>query len=327
MAKIIESSAPGKVILHGEHAVVFGKNAVAVSVDLRTKVKITLDNDSQDVHLKLNDFEWETKWSLSELINAHTEIGKTNLEFCDSFVAKCEKLVQNGFREETVDSVRAFLFLYFGLSDVYCSSKLRAMNVSICSSLPIGAGLGSSAAFSVSLTGALFRAFNVDASPETVSKTAFQVERMFHGKPSGIDNSICTFGGALLFKSGSVIEQVTDADVIPILLVYTNVKRNTKNLVKSTTERREKFSDVMNNIMNAIDAISLLAWKHIRNKDNTINVETLVEINQHLLNGIGAGHPSIDVIVEMAKKYGFRAKLTGAGGGGTVIVHLSKGNL
>jgi len=290
-------------------------------------VKLQLTSDTQTVVLKLTDFNFETKWSFTELLNAQKYFGKCTLEYNDSVSTKFNALLNTDLMtvNEASDSVRAFLFLYFGLSDTHCDSKLVAMNVTVSSSLPVGAGLGSSAAFSVSLTGALFRAFNIEESLENISKLAFQVERMFHGKPSGIDNSICTFGGALLFNNGSIVEKIIATDIIPILLVHTKVRRNTKNLVKNTSERREKYSDVMNNIMNAIDAISLLAWKHIRGKDSSTDVETLVEINQHLLNSIGAGHPSIDCIVALAKKYGFNAKLTGAGGGGTVIVYLSKG--
>lgn len=134
------------------------------------------------------------------------------------------------------------VFRTFALSS---SSKFRAVTVTVNSEFPVGAGLGSSAAFSVALTGAVFRAFgggNEDS--QLVSNWAFQCERLFHGKPSGIDNSICTFGGAILFKEGKIVQRLSSAEVpqLPVILVYTNVRRNTKVLVESATKRRENVS-------------------------------------------------------------------------------------
>ncbi|RWS12950.1 mevalonate kinase-like protein [Dinothrombium tinctorium] len=326
MAKVISSSAPGKVILHGEHAVVFGKNAVAVSVDLKTTVEIKSDPNSAFVMLNLIDFKCETKWPLTDFVEFGIEHPSCSLEFSDDISLKFEKMLKNASRKEAIDSICAFLFLYFGLSDKYCKSKRIPLNVYVSSLLPVGAGLGSSAAFSVSLTGALVKIFDLEESLDFISQTAYQVERIFHGRPSGIDNSICTYGGAILFKNGTIQEHVKRSNLIPIILVYTNVPRNTKKLVKLTSDRKQKYADVVNNIMNAIDSISLMAWKYIKGENVSYEIETLVEMNQHLLNSIGAGHSSIDRVVNIAKNYEFQAKLTGAGGGGTVIIHLPRGN-
>jgi mevalonate kinase len=154
-----------------------------------------------------------------------------------------------------------------------------------------------------------------------VSDWAYQCERMFHGRPSGIDNSICTFGGAILFKEGKVVEQKLDVPQIPIILVYTNVRRNTKVLVESATRRRENFPKVISGTMDAIDAISRAAWDSL--SDPVLNHDRyslLIDMNQHLLNVLGAGHDSIDQVVRIAKKYGCATKLTGAGGGGCVFI-------
>ncbi|RWS12679.1 mevalonate kinase-like protein [Dinothrombium tinctorium] len=303
MAKVISSSAPGKVILHGEHAVVFGKNAVAVSVDLKTTVEIKSDPNSAFVMLNLIDFKCETKWPLTDFVEFGIEHPSCSLEFSDDISLKFEKMLKNASRKEAIDSICAFLFLYFGLSDKYCKSKRIPLNVYVSSLLPVGAGLGSSAAFSVSLTGALVKIFDLEESLDFISQTAYQVERIFHGRPSGIDNSICTYGGAILFKNGTIQEHVKRSNLIPIIL----------------------YADVVNNIMNAIDSISLMAWKYIKGENVSYEIETLVEMNQHLLNSIGAGHSSIDRVVNIAKNYEFQAKLTGAGGGGTVIIHLPRG--
>lgn len=186
--------------------------------------------------------------------------------------------------------------------------------------------MGSSASFSVSLTAALLKAFDVlNLTKELVSKWSFECEKLFHGKPSGIDNSICTYGGAILFKNGQIIEQLNELKSFDIILVYTNVARNTKELVAKTSSRLAQFPEIMDNILDAIDKISLTQWSQIKNDDYN-KIQTLVTINQNLLNSIGAGHEAIDDIVKIANEFDLAAKLTGAGGGGTVFI-LPKPNI
>lgn len=147
----------------------------------------------------------------------------------------------SGLDPAVEQAIRAFLYLYLGLS--YMSDKWLAVDVYVESQFPSGAGLGSSAAFSVSLTAALAKAIT-GCAPErqSISDWAFKCEHIFHGKPSGIDNSICTFGGALLFQAAKVVEVLHDMKRLPALLVYTNVTRNTKLLVESVMRRRERVS-------------------------------------------------------------------------------------
>lgn len=150
-------------------------------------------------------------------------------------------MTPSGLTPALVQAVRAFLYLYLGLTNK--ASVWPALNVQVGSEFPHGAGLGSSAAFSVSLTAALMQAVT-GRTPDkkTVSDWAFRCEHIFHGSPSGIDNSICSFGGAILFQKGTIVEQVSDMKAPPALLVHTNVTRNTKLLVESVTRRRERVS-------------------------------------------------------------------------------------
>lgn len=136
-------------------------------------------------------------------------------------------------------AVKAFLYLYIGMAKKYSNWPLICVEVE--SQFPPGAGLGSSAAFSVSLTAALLKIMTGDdPSSQTISAWAFRCEHLFHGKPSGIDNSICTYGGAILFQSGEVVEMLSGIRKLPALLVYTNVTRNTKVLVGAVSRLREK---------------------------------------------------------------------------------------
>lgn len=150
-------------------------------------------------------------------------------------------LIPSGLEPSLVQAIRAFLYLYLGLSQK--AGAWPAVSVEVVSEFPHGAGLGSSAAFSVALTAALIKAVTGDTpDKQTISDWAFRCEHIFHGKPSGIDNSICSYGGAILFQNGQIVETLTEMKRFPALLVNTNVTRNTKLLVESVTRRRERVS-------------------------------------------------------------------------------------
>ena len=114
--------------------------------------------------------------------------------------------------------------------------EYKPLYVKLSSELPIGSGFGSSAAFSVSLTGALFKFYGLPIEDrETISDWAFQSERLFHGKPSGIDNTIATFGGCVFYQDGD--KKFTDT-AIPLMIADTMVKRDCSKLVANTVFRR-----------------------------------------------------------------------------------------
>ncbi|KAI1292079.1 Mevalonate kinase [Halotydeus destructor] len=327
MRKVI-SIAPGKVILHGEYAVVFDKHAIATTVGLKTTVEIEVGDESNEVSLELKSFDQLFTWPLAKLQTLlFPDSGEGVIELNNDIKELIEKLTspfQDVASSDAINSANAFLFLLIGISQHHSSSFKEALKVTVDSEFPVGAGLGSSAAFSVSLTGAIFEALKCDTSDkQLISDWSYQCERMFHGKPSGIDNSICTFGGTLLFKQGKILEHLQSPPQLKTLLVYTNVRRNTKALVESVVKRRETFPDVISQIMGAIDSISQSMWTLLKKGQvHPGSLNSLAEMNHSLLTALGAGHSSIDAVVQTAKRHNCIAKLTGAGGGGCVIVHL-----
>ena len=227
-------------------------------------------------------------------------------------------------------AIIAFLYLFLGISGVSCK-PVPAVEVVLCSRLPAGAGLGSSAAFSTCLSAALLlymdQVENTAGSwsdLDLVNKWSFQCEKIIHGKPSGIDNSVSTYGGAVILQAGklSFLENIPE---LRILLINTKVPRSTKVLVAGVREKYNKHTSVMTPILDAIEAISeksINVYGTItpENREQSYDViKDMVEMNQQLLNFIGVGHPAIDNVVMMAKQYGLFSKLTGAGGGGCVF--------
>ncbi|XP_042900326.1 mevalonate kinase isoform X2 [Parasteatoda tepidariorum] len=233
------------------------------------------------------------------------------------------------------NAIVAFLYLWIYVSKSYNVRSFFSCHVIVDSELSIGAGMGSSASYSVCLSTAMLMLCGritprlLPEDKEIINKWAFETERIFHGKPSGIDNSICTYGGALLFKNGVVSDILTNIPNINILLVDTKVPRNTKVMVVNVKEKLDTYPVVIESIMAAIEGITNESWKFFKDFNqsttNTTNVKSLqelVDINQHLLSALGVSHTKIDKISEVAKKYDCSCKLTGAGGGGCAFIVL-----
>ena len=300
-------------------------------MDLKTTSEIKQSNDPSRVSLNFPSISLDKSWDRQELETIASKL-TVNEDFNEPNEIQHDILssdIPSDISASAAQASEVFLYLYTSIRRKMPGGRNVGIEVTVDSDLPPGAGLGSSAAFSTSLAAALlnfFKSESDEVSRETISKWGFKCEHVFHGKPSGIDNSICSFGGAVLFRDGKVVEHLTSFQPMPALLVYTGVTRNTKILVERVTRKREKYPDVIRQTMEAIGSISATAWQLIKEgKYSSLEREELVDMNQQLVNLLGAGHESIDKVLSIAKKFGQTGKLTGAGGGGCVIVHLNSG--
>lgn len=348
----VQARAPGKVILSGEHAVVHGYAAVAASLGMYTRCHIRRSASSgldETVSLYLSDLKLQLQWSLEE-IKGVVELAETNDASAD-LIAKLKGLVDDKpFPEANIGvaaGVMAFLFLYVSIL------RSQPSIVTITSELPLGAGLGSSASFCVSMAAAMLamaemldmagcekiqdcedpqyngmqKLLKLDENGlELINKWAFEGEKIIHGRPSGIDNTVSTFGYVVKFKKGH-LTRLRDNTPVKMLLTNTKVGRNTKALVAGVAERAQKYSKAMTAVFEATDAIaeeitdilqSFSRQETSRSEQGT-KLEELVEMNQGLLQSMGVSHPSVEAICRTTSKYQMRSKLTGAGGGGCVL--------
>nr|XP_015221952.1 PREDICTED: mevalonate kinase [Lepisosteus oculatus] len=338
-------SAPGKVILHGEHAVVHGKLALAVGLDLRTYLRLQ-PSSSGRVSVNLPNIDTFLSWDLSSLQDLLPDCKGADLwgacEPDPEFVKKLCLFADLSDRSPDTRSLAVLAFLYVYLSVFSRSRALPSVTVSVWSELPTGAGLGSSAAFSVCLSAALLSAQGAVAWPqaaeghtarwkeeelELINKWALQGEKIIHGNPSGVDNAVGTWGGVLRYHAGK-ISPLSSVPVLRILLTNTKVPRSTKVLVAGVKDKINKFPAIMNPVLESIDAISSSCERTLidmasesRPKHYAV-LEELIDMNQHHLNVIGVGHPSLDTLCQVTLAHGLHSKLTGAGGGGCGITLL-----
>jgi len=255
-------AAGGKLILCGEHAVVYGHPAIALGVDRQTRVTVRPVPGA----LRLRDAE--------------------------------------GHR---IDDPRLAEAVRTVLSDEW--------EVRIESDLPIGRGMGSSAALAVALVRAVAAARGEALDAATTHERAFAVERVFHGNPSGIDHAVAARGGVVRFRRTEAGPELVSLPVPSWSLVVldSGTAGDTKRLVAGVASRRpgidphlEAIGDIVGDVERSLHDVDALG--------------PLLLENHRLLRAIGVSDEALDYLVDLAMDTGATgAKLAGAGGGGVVI--------
>ncbi|CAG4931675.1 unnamed protein product [Colias eurytheme] len=343
----VRLSAPGKVILHGEHSVVFGKTAIAVSLGLRTSIRV---QEISEPVLKVNLPAVGLNSTIPlDLINKellkqttfHIEAPETLAH--EEHLAKTEKFVTHISNFEQLTNVKqnALRGLFYVVFGIFGGNEFEnGMEITIVSDLTIGAGTGSSASYAVCLTGALLqlaklkKGIKVDQlsldDRKLISKWAFNCERITHGTPSGIDNTTATFGSLVSFRKGHEPDLLDIKLDLRILLVYSCVSRETKALAANVRSLMQRNQQAVDCVMDAIDHIAKRALEILQNLSSSDHNGDVDEQYQHLaelwnmnhclLASLGVSHPALESIRASALARGLACKLTGAGGGGYVIV-------
>ncbi|KAG8363799.1 hypothetical protein BUALT_Bualt19G0059900 [Buddleja alternifolia] len=344
----VRARAPGKIILAGEHAVVHDTTAVAAAIDLYTYVSLHFPTPSENddaLKLHLKDIPLEFSWPVGRLKEVLPELGSHPASSPSSCSFETIKAITSLVEEQNIpeanialaSGISAFLWMY---TSIHGFKPAKAV---VTSELPLGAGLGSSAALCVALSAALLALtdyvkldFNHqgwqmfgDSELELVNKWAFEGEKIIHGKPSGLDNTVSTYGNMIKFLSGELTRIKTN---MPIKMLITNTKvgRNTKTLVSNVSDRTMRHSSAMSSVFNAVGSISNELASIIQSPvsdDLAITKKEeklgeLMEMNQGLLQCMGVSHASIETVIRITSKYKLSTKLTGAGGGGCVLTLL-----
>lgn len=351
-SSVVVCSAPGKLILFGEHAVVVGERAIATCISLRTTCSVSRVQDGQAVvRLQLRSLgDARAEWPVSVLRELLPEkCSAEQTEQLERVVRSAVLSEQCASSPETVKALMAFVLLFVHSQLAHqpqLTEQCASLDCLVTSTLPVGAGLGSSAAYCASVCGALWRASRralcsdsacLSASCAQPCKTCkdalnartYQAERVLHGNPSGIDNSVAVYGGALSFTKKDGVHVLGDMPLLPLLLTDTRVPRSTQKLVSGVLARRDEFPPVMNHALAAIGELSVRAIElfaqapKLERQAVLRTIASMIDMNQGLLECIGVSHSSIRSVINCAAEFGFHTKLTGAGGGGCVFTLLN----
>jgi mevalonate kinase len=277
-----KSSAFGKIILFGEHAVVYGRPALAVPVrQVYTDVDV-LDSDREGI------------WIDAPAVRLHAELNTLPSDH----------------------PIASAIHNLFFLLHVSPSPNLR---IRISSTIPVASGLGSGAAVTIALTRALASHLRHAMEDEEVNAFAYEIEKIHHGTPSGIDNTVITYGRPVYFVKGKTIETFKVGQPFTFVIGDTGIPAPTnesvgdvRRLWLSDTPRFEslfdKIGDVSFSARCAIEA-GLYEW-----------LGELMNKNHVLLQELTVSSPELDRLVQAARGAGaLGAKLSGGGRGGNMI--------
>lgn len=291
------ASAPGKVILCGEHAVVFSEPAIVMAINKRAFVSAEPRSDNV-VYISSTDL---------------------NLSGC---------FTREAFKSEVKESEAAAKLRPIWVAvkkTLELSNKNLGVNVFVHSEIPPSIGLGSSAAVAVATVAAVGRATGIRVSKKEICSVAHEAEKVVHGQPSGIDTSISTYGGVIAFRRDEGFVPLKTHTRISIIIGNTKIERSTGDLVRHVRKLRELYPNVINPLIHAIGHVSVMAAEALR-KGNLSQLGNLMNINHGLLVAIGVSNENLDRLVAVARGAGaLGAKLTGAGGGGCMIALTTSG--
>jgi len=271
--------AAGKVILFGEHAVVYGRHALALPIPDAVRVSID-DADRLSVDVP--------EWGIDREIDLDRHDG---IDAAITLILDALGIAQTGFR------------------------------IHITTRLPRAMGLGSSAAIAVAVARAFNTHLGIGRDDAGINEIAFDCERIAHGTPSGIDNTLATYGEPVLFSrdGGLQTERIELAEPPPLVIACSSRGGLTGEQVAAVRERRAESPAHFDALFDAMDRLSTEGASLLANADYGA-LGRRMNIAHGLLNAIGVSTPELEQMVALAREAGAAgAKLTGAGGGGSIV--------
>ena len=317
------SSAPGKVYLFGEHAVVYGEPAVPCAIERRATVEVTARSDGR-LRVDAGDL------SLDGFTVEYGGDGTPDVDVPESLVAAA-----TGYVDGAVEQARAAVAerrSVDGESDAADDTASGGttsgdtpsgdvseigFDVDIESAIPLGAGLGSSAAVVVAGIDAATRELGIELPPEALAERAYRVEHEVQNGEASRADTFCSAMGGAVRVAGEDCRRL-DAPRLPFVIGYDGGAGDTGALVAGVRELREEYGFAAD----TVSAIGSLVRQGERALDANDRDELgrLMDVNHGLLGALGVSARSLDAMVWAAREAGARgAKLTGAGGGGCVV--------
>jgi len=284
------ASAPAKIILFGEHFVVYNQPVILASINKRLKIECKIEVESNKaINLETNNFG-KRIYPLSIIENSNQNI------------------------------VNEFFYpiIYILRKMVYHNTEPYGITIKIISEIPYGVGLGSSAALCVAGVAAISRLYKRLKNKDEILDIAIETERILHKKSSGADCVVSTYGGLLYYHKDSNVKTLRFSN-LSFIIINTGLKHSTGDLVSLVNRFRKNNLREFNDISNQYSRICGRAIKALEEGD-LLSIGKLMNENQILLEKIGVSTPEVNKIINLSIKYGaIGSKLTGAGGGGCVL--------
>jgi mevalonate kinase len=285
------ATAPGKIILFGEHAVVYGQPAIAVPVE-QVRARAVVEPQPR------------------------AKAGSVRI------IAKDIQL------DAWLEDLPADWPLAYAIRLVFSELKIErcpACTVRVSSTIPVASGLGSGAAVSVALLRAFSYFLGQPLRDERVSALAYEVEKIHHGTPSGIDNTVITYAKPVYFVKGQPIQRFAVSQPFSIVIGDTGISSPTAQSVNDVRAAWQIDPERYQAYFSAIGALVEKARRCIEEQSIEI-LGQLMHENHALLQKIGVSCEALDRLVCAAEGAGaWGAKLSGGGRGGNMIALVGEG--
>lgn len=285
------ASAPAKIILFGEHFIVYGGKAILCSIDKRITV--------------------ESELTKTENIEIESQLGKLK--------------ISKSYSYRNVDSVfRPLVYLAQRMLEKFKSDS--GVKIRVNSEVPSGVGLGSSSACCVAAAGSIGGLFENQTKDE-ILKLAIDAERTIFENTSGADCTACTYGGILVYnKEDGQIKKLETMPKFELVVANSKIIHSTDKVVSMVKQFKNSKPEIFssfciqetNLIENALDAIK---------KNDLEKLGKLMSQNQEFLEKIGVSNDTLNTMISLAKGASYGAKITGAGDGGCIIAITDKSNI
>jgi len=272
----------GKIILLGEHAVVYGSHAIAAAVPLAVRARVQDGEDGVQLIVP--------RWGVEQRLHQEAE------------------------KRQSFERPAGVILEKLGLLD-------KPMRIEVYSDIPRAMGLGGSAAVAVAIIRALDRHYALGLADEDVNNLAYECERVAHGTPSGVDNTVATYGKAIVYQRNRTpaFEDVEIGAPMKFVIGMTGVESLTAGMVAQVRKAWENNKRVYNRVFKGIDGLTLEAIESIR-KGDLAQLGDLMNVCQGLLNSLRVSSWELEELIHLARDNGaLGAKLTGGGGGGSMI--------
>jgi len=283
-----KASAPGKVILFGEHFVVYGVKAILCAINKR--ISVTAEKSEENK------------------ISIKSNIGNLTLE-----------------PNKLISEINSPLKPFYYLANKMIQNQNTGIEIIVESDIPLGVGLGSSSACCVAGAAAISRLFN-KTSKEEILKLAIEAEKTIFENTSGADCTVCTYGGIMEYDKENGFKKIESEPNFHLVIANSNIEHSTESIVTRVREFKEmdetRFATLCSNESKLVkDVLKFLKENNIKKiGDKAIQ-------NQEYLETIGISNDKLREMIQIGQNKSFGAKITGAGGGGCIFALTDESNL
>jgi len=292
----MKAVAPGKLILSGEHSVVYGKPAIAMAIDRSAVFELT-PQAGDKIYFDLPGCEDDQPFSLMALRDLKRRVEKKYHEFLKGDV---------GIRDVLAMPADLFRFAFINTLDGLHRQLDSGLYLKLRSSIPVGCGMGSSAATVLSEIRAMGHYLRVDFKPDWYYEYSIEVEKLQHGNPSGVDSYISLHGGCASFQQG--VARSISLPRMKMYMVQTGIPESTTGECVMEVERNFSSSGIWSEFEDVTTAFE----EALRGNDQQ-KAQWLVRENNRLLTSIGVVPPRVQQFIADVEQWGGSAKVCGAG--------------